>query len=123
MGNHTGWKKSELVSARKGGIALARKKIRRGPYVPKDTKDMEDLMSPFIKSYGVVVPVLGMFLLVAGCHSAPYSAKGTRIHTVNIGPKIEPLQINAGRGDEVRWVNQRSEPIAVVFPKTDAVPT
>jgi plastocyanin len=41
---------------------------------------------------------------------------------VNVGPKIQPLQINAGRGDEVRWVNQRSEPIAVVFPKTDAVP-
>jgi plastocyanin len=32
------------------------------------------------------------------------------------------MQINAGRGDEVRWVNQRSEPIAVVFPKGDAIP-
>ena len=74
------------------------------------------------KTYSVIVPVLGMFLLTAGCNSAPYSSKATRMHTVNVGPKIEPLQINAGRGDEVRWVNQRSEPIAVVFPKTDTVP-
>ncbi|HJT21628.1 MAG TPA: hypothetical protein VJ746_14215 [Nitrospira sp.] len=44
------------------------------------------------------------------------------MHTVNVGPEIEPLQINAGRGDEVRWVNQRSEPIAVVFPTGDAIP-
>jgi len=79
-------------------------------------------MSLVVKKYSLVIPLLGMFLFTAGCTSAPYSSKGTRIHTVNVGPKIEPLQINAGRGDEVRWINQRSEPIAVVFPKTDAVP-
>src|SRR5689334_10152345 len=74
------------------------------------------------KRYSATCLVLGTLLLTAGCASAPYSSKGTTIHTVNVGPKIQPLQINAGRGDEVRWVNQRSEPIAVVFPKTDAVP-
>lgn len=78
-------------------------------------------MSPVVKTYSVVIPLLGMLLITAGCTSAPSSTKGTRIHTVNVGPKIEPLQINAGRGDEVRWINQRSEPIAVVFPKSDAV--
>ncbi|HEY6043708.1 MAG TPA: hypothetical protein VIU43_02320 [Nitrosospira sp.] len=74
------------------------------------------------KTYGVIVPILGVLLLTAGCSSTSYSSKASKMHTVNVGPKIEPLQINAGRGDEVRWVNQRSEPIAVVFPKTDAVP-
>ena len=73
------------------------------------------------KKYTVTVCVLGTFLLTAGCSTVPYSSKQTKVHTVNIGPKIEPLQMNAGRGDEVRWVNQRSEPIAVVFPKSDAV--
>ena len=73
------------------------------------------------KKYTVTVCVLGTFLLTAGCSTVPYSSKQTKVHTVNIGPKIEPLQTNAGRGDEVRWVNQRSEPIAVVFPKSDAV--
>ena len=78
-------------------------------------------MIAFAKTYGVATLVLGLSLFTAGCQSVPYSSKATRIHTVNVGPKIEPLQINAGRGDEVRWVNQRSEPIAVVFPKSDAV--
>jgi plastocyanin len=82
---------------------------------------MEDTMSLIVKTYSLVIPLLGMLLVTAGCQSAPYSSKGTKLHTVNVGPKIEPLQINAGRGDEVRWVNQRSEPIAVVFPKSDAV--
>ena len=79
-------------------------------------------MIAFAKTYGVASLVLGLALFTAGCQSVPNSSKGTTIHTVNVGPKIQPLQINAGRGDEVRWVNQRSEPIAVVFPKTDAVP-
>jgi plastocyanin len=65
---------------------------------------------------------LGMVVLVAGCSSTSYSSKEARIHTVNVGESIQPLQINTGRGDEVRWVNQRSQPIAVVFQKMDAVP-
>ena len=78
-------------------------------------------MSLVAKKYSLLIPLVGMVLFTAGCTSASYSSKGSRIHTVNVGPKIEPLQINAGRGDEVRWINQRSEPIAVVFPKSDAV--
>ncbi|HJT19423.1 MAG TPA: hypothetical protein VJ746_03070 [Nitrospira sp.] len=79
-------------------------------------------MRSHTKTYSAVLSVLMLFLIAAGCHSAPYSRKGTTVHTVNVGPKIQPMQINAGRGDEVRWVNQRSEPIAVVFPKGDAIP-
>jgi len=78
-------------------------------------------MIAFAKTYGVATLVLGLSLFTAGCQSVPYSSKATRIHTVNVGPKIEPLQINAGRGDEVRWVNQRSQPIALIFPKSDDV--
>lgn len=78
-------------------------------------------MIAFAKTFGVASLVLGLSLLTAGCQSVPYSSKATRIHTVNVGPKIEPLQINAGRGDEVRWVNERSHPIALIFPKSDEV--
>jgi len=59
---------------------------------------MEDTMSLIVKTYSLVIPLLGMLLVTAGCQSAPYSSKGTKSHTVNVGPKIEPLQINAGRG-------------------------
>ena len=78
-------------------------------------------MIALAKTYGVASLVLGLSLFTAGCQSAPYSSPAARIHTVNVGPKIEPLQINAGRGDEVRWVNQRSQPIALIFPKSDDV--
>ena len=78
-------------------------------------------MVAFEKTYGITVFVLGLALFTAGCQSAPHPSNMARIHTVNVGPKIEPLQINAGRGDEVRWVNQRSQPIALIFPKSDDV--
>ena len=74
-----------------------------------------------VNTYSVVISVIGMLWAVGGCASPRSSTQGTKIHTVNVGPKITPLQINTGRGDEVRWVNHRSEPIAVVFPKSDAV--
>jgi plastocyanin len=80
-------------------------------------------MISLVKTYGVASLVLGLSLFTAGCQSVPYSSNATRIHTVNVGPKIEPLQINAGRGDEVRWVNERSHPIALIFPKSDDVRT
>ena len=74
------------------------------------------------KTYGVVLSALGVLLFTEGCSSTPHSSKATRVHTVNVGQTIEPLQINAGRGDEVRWLNQRAQPIAVIFPKLDQIP-
>lgn len=80
-------------------------------------------MMALAKTGGVAALVLGLSLFTTGCQSVPSSSHATRIHTVNVGPNIEPLQINAGRGDEVRWVNHRSQPIALVFPKSDDVRT
>jgi plastocyanin len=80
---------------------------------------MEDMMNLFFTTHRLVIPVLGMILITGGCASTSNPGTGTKIHTVNVGQKIEPLQINAGKGDEVRWVNQRSEPIAVMFPASD----
>ncbi|HTL62109.1 MAG TPA: hypothetical protein VL261_10725 [Nitrospira sp.] len=76
-------------------------------------------MNVLTKTHGLLIPLIGMTLFIAGCASSPNSSQGSRIHTVNVGPKIEPLQINAGRGDEVRWMNSRSQPIAVIFPTSD----
>jgi plastocyanin len=60
---------------------------------------------------------LTVVLLITGCSSSSKAGKG--IHTVKVGQQIDPLQVNAGRGDEVRWMNDRSQPIALVFPATD----
>jgi hypothetical protein len=82
----------------------------------------EETMSSFHSAggYGRVLGIVG-FLMITGCGS-PSSFHGSSIHTVNIGQKISPLQLNAGRGDEVRWMNQRVEPVAVIIPTTEAVP-
>jgi plastocyanin len=64
---------------------------------------------------------LGIVLLIAACSSTPHHASPpTAAHTVHVAQDIQPLQINAGKGDEIRWVNQRSYPVAVIFPATDA---
>ena len=60
---------------------------------------------------------LAAVLLMTGCSASPPARKET--HTVRVGHQIDPLQVNAGRGDEVRWMNNRSQPIALVFPATD----
>lgn len=56
-----------------------------------------------------------------GTHSGAASgtSKGSTVHMVQVGPKIDPLQINAGPDHEVRWINRRSQPIAVIFPRSD----
>ena len=59
-------------------------------------------------------------LLSVGCGSVSLADHGK--HSVKIGPQINPIQLNAGRGDEVRWTNQRTEPVAVIFPTTEAIP-
>lgn len=75
--------------------------------------------------HSLIYSILGALLVTAGCstpaRSSNESTRGNIVHTVAVGPKIEPLQINAGRDDVVRWVNKRSEPIAVIFPRSDEV--
>jgi plastocyanin len=60
---------------------------------------------------------LSVLLLITGCSSSSMAGKST--HTVRVGQQIDPLQVNAGRGDEVRWMNDRSRPIALKIPATD----
>jgi plastocyanin len=73
--------------------------------------------------HNLISSVLCLLVVTAGCSSPALSSKGTQkgttVHTVNVGSSVEPLQINAGRGDEVRWINNRSQPIVVLFPKSD----
>ena len=73
--------------------------------------------------HSLVCSIVGALLVTVGCSTPSVSSNRSAIHTVNVGPNIDPLQINAGRGDEVRWVNQRSQPIALIFPKSDEVRT
>lgn len=72
------------------------------------------------QTYRIVLTVLAMIWLVAGCAAARTPSRGNVVHTVNVAQDIKPLQIDAGKGDEIRWVNKRTHPVAVIFPGTDA---
>lgn len=59
---------------------------------------------------------LGLFLVITGCSFASHSTEGSKIHIVNVGQRVEPRHILAGRGHEVRWRNTGTQPIEVIFP-------
>lgn len=71
------------------------------------------------KQLAVICAFTGALVVMAGCGTATGGSKGTAVHMVQVGPKIDPFQINAGRNHEVRWINNRSQPIAVIFPQSD----
>jgi hypothetical protein len=62
---------------------------------------------------------LGLFLVDTGCSSASVSTEGSKIHIVNVGQRVEPRQILAGRGHEIQWRNTGTQPIRVIFPGAD----
>lgn len=74
-------------------------------------------MRRIVQTYRIVLPALAM--IWGGCASAPSPSPGNIVHTVNVAQDVRPLQIDAGRGDEIRWVNKSSHPVAVIFPGTD----
>ena len=63
--------------------------------------------------------IAGALVVTAGCSTPSSGSKGTTVHMVKVGPTIDPLQVNAGKDHEVRWINKRSQPIAVIFPRSD----
>lgn len=77
-------------------------------------------MPSFTKQCSVIL-FTGLSVLSAGlgCSADSASRKTEALHTVNIGPEIQPVQISAGKEEKIRWINTTSNPITVMFPKTD----
>lgn len=67
-------------------------------------------------STALLSAVLELCLVTLGCSSASHSREESTIHIVNVAYEVEPRQILAGRGDEVRWRNTGTQPIVVSFP-------
>jgi plastocyanin len=82
--------------------------------------DMEQIMKRLPTSNGLLFVVFGLFLVTMGCSSASYSKGESKIHIVNVAQEVEPRQILAGRGDEVRWRNTGTQRIVVSFPASAA---
>lgn len=81
---------------------------------------MEDIMKRLPSIHSLLFILSGRFLVITGCSSVDHSTGEPKMHIVNVGQGVEPRQINAGRGHEVRWRNTGTQAVAVIFPGADA---
>lgn len=64
------------------------------------------------------VCLISMCLVLAACSNTPdlkHSTRTGKIFDIKVGEQIAPDQMQVRLGDEVRWINSRSEPINIVF--------
>ena len=58
--------------------------------------------------------VAAMAVLTA-CGHAPSTSASRTVRTVEISQRVNPLVIYASPGEEVRWINARSNPVRIGF--------
>ena len=62
------------------------------------------------------IPYLGVaLLLVLGCQSTPTVTRTGDVKDIIIGDDLSSKEIAVNTGDEVRWINKRTQPVRVVF--------
>ena len=54
-------------------------------------------------------------LLVLGCQSTPTVTRTGDVKDIIIGDDLSSKEIAVNTGDEVRWINKRTQPVRVVF--------
>ena len=62
------------------------------------------------------IPYLGVaLLLVLGCQGMPTVTRTGDVKDIIIGDDLSSKEIAVNTGDEVRWINKRTQPVRVVF--------
>ncbi|HSV90554.1 MAG TPA: hypothetical protein VLH80_05620 [Nitrospiraceae bacterium] len=62
------------------------------------------------------IPYLGVaLLLMLGCQSTPTVTRTGDVKDIIIGDDLSAREIAVNTGDEVRWINKRTQPVRVVF--------
>jgi len=82
--------------------------------------DTEHIMNRLVPSHCFLLIVLTFFVAAMGCNPPSDSRGESTIHIVNVAHDVEPRQILAARGDEIRWRNTGTQPIIVNFPASIA---
>lgn len=54
-------------------------------------------------------------VVIAGCAGVPTTSRTGMIHDVKIEEHLSPTYLRAQPGDEIRWVNHRSQPVTIEF--------
>ena len=62
------------------------------------------------------IPYLGVALLfVLGCQAVPTVTRTGDVKDIIIGDDLSSREIAVNTGDEVRWINKRTQPVRVIF--------
>src|SRR5512141_1278073 len=62
------------------------------------------------------IPYLGVALVfVLGCQSTPTVTRTGDVKDIIIGDELSSREIAVNTGDEVRWINKRTQPVRVIF--------
>jgi len=62
------------------------------------------------------IPYLGVALLfVLGCQTVPTVTRTGDVKDIIIGDDLSSREIAVNTGDEVRWINKRTQPVRVIF--------
>ena len=62
------------------------------------------------------IPYLGVaLLLVVGCQGTPTVTRTGDVKDIIIGDNLSSRETAVNTGDEVRWINKRTQPVRVVF--------
>lgn len=64
--------------------------------------------------------VLTGLLLVTGCAGLPETTRTAVIHEVKMAEHLAPADVTVRVGDEIRFVNQRMQPVRVEIPGLNA---
>ena len=54
-------------------------------------------------------------LLVLGCQGMPTVTRSGDVKDIIIGDNLTPSETAVNTGDEVRWINKRTQPVRVIF--------
>ena len=82
--------------------------------------DTEGIMQRLVPCNYFLPIVLSFFVAAMGCNPPSHSREKNIIHIVNVVHDVEPRQLLAGCGDEIRWRNTGTEPIIINFPASTA---
>jgi plastocyanin len=88
-----------------------RRKLRRG----SDQRLMANYRD-IVMSRNMMM-IIGAVLLAAtvGCASVATTSRTGTIHEVSFAERMMPANLSVRAGDEIRWVNKRSQPVTVEF--------
>jgi len=69
-----------------------------------------------LKAYQNVIVATALLALVTGCQGLTAARVPAPIHYVAIEDGVSDTDLQTKAGEEVRWINVRTAPVAVIFP-------